>query len=103
MNMGEQSKKIIPLRSEPVQPADSEMLVTLTVSQLRQIIADTIASRAGHESLTLIDADTLAEKLSIPVSWVYEQSRQGAIPTHRVGKYIRFDLNEVLESQRKND
>jgi len=95
-------KKIIQLR-EPVPAADdSKMIVTLTVSELRQIIADSIASRGGHESLTLIDADSLAEKLSIPVSWVYEQSRQGAIPTHRVGKYIRFDLNEVLESQKQN-
>ena len=101
--MNEQSKKIIPLRPEPVPAADNEMIVTLTVSQLRQIIADTIATRRSHDSVKLIDADTLAEKLSIPVSWVYEQSRQGAIPTHRVGKYIRFDLNEVLESQRKND
>jgi hypothetical protein len=37
-----------------------------------------------------------------PVSWVYEQSRQGKIPTHRIGRYIRFDLQEVLASLKKD-
>jgi len=101
--MNESSKKVIQLRAEPMPAADGDrMIVTITISELREIVADTIASRGGHESLTLIDADALAERLSVPVSWVYEQSRQNNIPTYRVGKYIRFDLNEVLESQKKN-
>jgi excisionase family DNA binding protein len=50
----------------------------------------------------LLDPDELAAKLKVPVSWVYEQSRQGNIPTHRLGRYIRFDLAEVLASQKKN-
>lgn len=49
----------------------------------------------------LLDPDELAAKLKVPVSWVYEQSRQGNIPTHRLGRYIRFDLAEVLASQKK--
>jgi len=101
--MNESTKKIIPLRSESLPAADDgRMIVTLTISQLREIIADAIATRRGHESVTLIDADALAKRLSVPVSWVYEASRQNNIPTHRVGKYIRFDLNEVLESQKTN-
>ena len=50
----------------------------------------------------LLTADELAEHLKVPVSWVYEQSRQGNIPTHRLGRYIRFDLREVLASQKKD-
>jgi hypothetical protein len=42
----------------------------------------------------------LAERLKVPISWVYEQSRLNEIPTHRIGRYIRFDLNEVLASQK---
>lgn len=38
--------------------------------------------------------------LKVPISWVYEQSRQGNIPTHRIGRYIRFDLREVLANQK---
>ena len=56
-----------------------------------------------HEFNEEKKAEELAEKLKVPLSWVYEQSRQGGIPTHRVGRYIRFDLAEVLESQKKKD
>jgi excisionase family DNA binding protein len=44
----------------------------------------------------------LAALLKVPLSWVYEQSRQGNIPTHRLGRYIRFDLQEVLASRKKS-
>ena len=54
-------------------------------------------SQSPRELLT----EELANKLKLPVSWVYEQSRQGNIPTHRLGRYIRFDLEEVIRSQQK--
>jgi excisionase family DNA binding protein len=44
----------------------------------------------------LLDVEGLAEALKVPVSWVYEQSRQGLIPSHKVGKYRRFELEAVL-------
>jgi len=50
----------------------------------------------------LLDPEELAANLKVPVSWVYEQSRQGNIPTHRIGRYIRFDLHEVIASQKKD-
>ena len=50
----------------------------------------------------LLDPDELAAKLKVPVSWVYEQSRHGNIPTHRLGRYIRFDLQEVLAARKKS-
>jgi excisionase family DNA binding protein len=56
----------------------------------------------GHKDGALLTPEQLAEKLKIPVSWVYEQSRQKKIPTHRLGRYIRFDIDEVLESQKRN-
>jgi excisionase family DNA binding protein len=51
----------------------------------------------------LLDPDELAERLKVPVSWVYEQSRRGQIPTIRIGRYVRFRLNDVLKSQRKEN
>ena len=56
----------------------------------------------GHKRAGLLTAEELADHLKVPVSWVYEQSRQGNIPTHRLGRYIRFDLHEVLASQKKD-
>ena len=46
--------------------------------------------------------EELAEHLNVPRSWVYEQSRQRNIPTHRLGRYLRFNLHEVLTSQKKD-
>jgi excisionase family DNA binding protein len=63
----------------------------------RAIIREEI--KANDERL--LDPDELAERLKVPVSWVYEQSRLGKIPTIRIGRYVRFRLDEVLKSQRK--
>ena len=41
----------------------------------------------------LLDPEELAERLKVPLSWVYESSRQGRIPTVRIGRYVRFKLN----------
>jgi excisionase family DNA binding protein len=70
---------------------------------IRQAVREEIqAAGNGHQESGLLTAEQLAEKLKIPVSWVYEQSRQKKIPTHRLGRYIRFDLREVLASQKRN-
>jgi len=43
--------------------------------------------------------DELSEKLKVQKSWLYSRTREtgpGAIPLIRVGKYIRFNLEEVV-------
>jgi excisionase family DNA binding protein len=65
--------------------------------KIREIVREEVAK--ALEPKELYTPDELAEKLKLPVSWVYEQSRQDAIPTHRLGRYIRFDLQEVLRSR----
>jgi hypothetical protein len=80
--------------------------------EIRRIVRDEIkaAMNGNGAKSELLTPKQLAEKLGLrnekgelTVSWVYEQSRQGNIPTHRIGKYLRFDLSEVLESQKKKD
>jgi hypothetical protein len=80
--------------------------------EIRKIVRQEIAAAMNGNGAKseLLTPEQLAEKLGLrnqkgklQVSWVYEQSRQGNIPTHRVGKYIRFDLSEVLESQKKKN
>ena len=58
---------------------------------------------ANGKPQDLLAPEELAKRLKVPVTWVYEQSRQGNIPTHRLGRYIRFDLHEVLESQKQRN
>ena len=57
-------------------------------------------AHANGQPTELLTAEELADKLKLSISWVYEQSRQDKIPTHRLGKYIRFSLQEVLASQK---
>ena len=81
---------------------DSNPSGALTVGQLKDLIREGVqAAMNGNASDRLLTPEGLAEHLKVPVSWVYEQSRQGNIPTHRLGRYIRFDLQEVLASQKE--
>ena len=52
----------------------------------------------------LITAKELAKRLNVPVSWIYRRTRLGqeAIPHVRMGKYVRFDWEEVLEFYKDN-
>ena len=68
---------------------------------IREALREEMAGQNG--GVALLDAEKLAERLSVPVTWVYEQSRLGNIPTVRIGRYVRFDLQRVLMSQEKKD
>lgn len=39
----------------------------------------------------LVDANAVAELLDVPVSWVRESTRSGAIPHIRLGRYVRYE------------
>ena len=43
----------------------------------------------------LLDAVAVAERLGVPRSWVLESARSGAIPCVHLGRYVRFDLDDV--------
>jgi hypothetical protein len=75
----------------------------IVLDRIREIVREEIraAINENGQSPALLKPKDLAKKLEMPVSWVYEQSRQGNIPTHRLGRYIRFDLEEVLRSQKR--
>jgi predicted DNA-binding transcriptional regulator AlpA len=49
-----------------------------------------------------ISPDELAKILSVTRSWVYAQMRKNPcpLPFLRLGKYLRFDVDEVLASLR---
>ena len=56
----------------------------------------------------LVTVKELSALLNVPVSWIYERTRQGqaAIPFVRLGAYVRFDADEVInffKSQKKQD
>ena len=43
----------------------------------------------------LLTADEVAELLAVPVSWVRESTRSGAMPCVALGRYRRYRLADV--------
>jgi excisionase family DNA binding protein len=46
---------------------------------------------------SLLTAGEVAELLGVRVSWVYEQSRRGGIPTVTLGRYRRYRREAIEE------
>ena len=70
--------------------------------KIREIVRQELAAERNGHTVELLTPEELARRIKVPISWIYEQSRQGNIPTHRLGRYIRFDLQEVIASQKKS-
>ena len=43
----------------------------------------------------LLTAEEVAERLAVPVSWVRESTRSGAMPCVRLGRYVWFEVEQV--------
>ena len=48
---------------------------------------------------SLITVQELSEILNVPVSWIYQRTSMGqeAIPHVKMGKYVRFDPQKVID------
>jgi excisionase family DNA binding protein len=44
----------------------------------------------------LLTAGEVAELLAVPESWVCESTRSGAMPSVELGRYRRYDRDDVL-------
>lgn len=58
------------------------------------------------ENLTgrYLSVEECSELLGVPKSWLYERTRRKKIPHLKLGKYIRFNMEELttwLEDQRR--
>jgi excisionase family DNA binding protein len=38
-----------------------------------------------------------AARLAVPMSWLYERTRKKTVPCRRLGKYIRFTEQDLLD------
>jgi excisionase family DNA binding protein len=43
----------------------------------------------------LIGPQTLAERWGVPLTWVYSKCRTRDLPHVKLGRYVRFDLDEL--------
>lgn len=53
-------------------------------------------ARAVSPSSPLVDATEAAKLLGVPVTWLQAQARQQRIPHHKLGHYVRYDLDELI-------
>ena|SRR5690242_20896638 len=96
--------KVIPISPPPAAPAeinDDDMLVTLRVWQLRALIREELAGN-GDSRPALLTAEKLAEKLQVNKATVYDWVKTNSIPYYQAGRFVRFNLQEVLQAQKKN-
>ena len=52
----------------------------------------------------LLDVRAVAQRLNVPVSWVYATAEAGKLPHIKLGRYLRFvpsDITEHLAAQRR--
>ena len=57
----------------------------------------------NHDLLTI---DEMSQRLKVPKSWLYSRTRQAgpdAIPRIKVGKYLRFEIQAVMDWLRKQN
>lgn len=48
------------------------------------------------QATTLLDAKQAGELLNVPASWLLAEARKDRVPHNRLGKYVRFDRDELL-------
>jgi excisionase family DNA binding protein len=85
--------------SEPVKNPFDALL-----DAFRQIMREEIrASANGNCHAALLTAEQLATALQVNKATVYEWVKAKSIPYYQAGRFVRFDLQEVLESQRKKN
>jgi excisionase family DNA binding protein len=56
------------------------------------VVSDRDAGRSAGERAPgrLFTAEEIAERLSVPKSWVYAETRAGRIPHVKLGRYYRY-------------
>lgn len=58
--------------------------------------AATLVPTLTNQAMGWLTIDEAAALIRIPKSWLYERTRTNTIPHLKLGKYLRFDRNELL-------
>ena len=69
------------------------------IERLAELARVTIEGNAASSD-RLLDADEVAALLSVPTSWVRQETRAGRMPCLELGRYRRYDRGAVLGGSR---
>jgi excisionase family DNA binding protein len=82
--------------SDPAKSRDDRLLVTLSVSELRDLIrAEVATAKSGRESKLLYTTKEAAAMLNIEESWLAAKARAGEIPHRMLGHYRYFSMDDI--------
>lgn len=71
--------------------------------ELKSLIREVLAEGNGNGHPKPATADELAEILRVDKATIYEWVKADKIPCLKVGRFLRFNLQAVLDSRKKND
>lgn len=69
--------------------------VTLSATQLDQLARRVAEHQAVLSVPRLLDAAAMAPALGVPASWLLAEARANRVPFVKLGRYVRFDPEEV--------
>ncbi len=55
-----------------------------------------VSSENESWTMTLLTIGEAAELLRVKISWLYDRTRTNEVPHLKLGKYLRFDRDELL-------
>jgi len=69
-------------------------------SQIKEVVSPKVESKIiPKDKNKRVNADELSKIQDVPVSWIYQRTRLGQdeIPHIKMGKYLRFNPEEVIQ------
>ena len=69
--------------------------------EIRRIVREELSAMSGNGHAALLTAEQLAEALQVNKATVYGWTKSKAIPYYQAGRFIRFNLQEVLGEPKK--
>jgi hypothetical protein len=70
---------------------------------IRRIVREELAGMNGNSCAALPSAEQLAAAPQVNKATLYEWGKAKTIPYYKAGRFVRFNLHEVLESQNKKN
>lgn len=87
------------------EPAKTPNAFDLLIEQIREVVREEIKAAGGNGNGrgALLTAEQLAKALQVNKATVYDWVRSNSTPYYQAGRFVRFSLREVLQSQKKKN